>query len=158
MEYRASCYRNGLVALAIVCVLLIVTGTLIVYIIRQPFSVSTFGLSIGVLICLVVLGMVSYWAVATLGLRYRIDRNGLRIWWGGSEWRVPIDHIQAITWAKKLDDEILQELRQRRTWLGGWTRWKSLHDGRAVVWRSNTSWENSLAVLTATHIYIISPE
>lgn len=158
LEYRSSNYHNGLIALAIVCVLLAVTGILITHIARQPFSVATFGLSIGVLICLGALGIASYWTAATLGLRYRVDRNGIRIWWGGSQWTIPIDHIQAITSVKRSDSEELRELCPRGAWLGGWTRCKPLRDGRVVIWRSNAALEDSLAVLTASHVYIISPE
>lgn len=158
MEYRSSSYLNGLIALAIVCVLLAATGMLITYIAGQPFSLSTFGLSIGVLVCLSALGIASYWTAATLGLRYRVDRNGIRIWWGGSQWTIPMDHIQTITSVKRLGDEELRGLRSHRAWLGGWTRRKSLHDGRVVIWRSNVELEDSLAVLTASHVYIISPE
>ncbi|MGQ9501574.1 MAG: DUF1648 domain-containing protein [Anaerolineae bacterium] len=159
MEFRSSSYRNGLIALAIVGGLLAVTTALIERVTQQPFSLSAFALSIGVLICLSVSGIASYWTIATLGLRYRIDRNGIRIWWGGSQWVIPIDNIQRITSAQQLKDNWgLKQFCQHRTWLGGWTRCKLLHDGRTVVWRSNETLENSLAVLTAARVYIISPE
>lgn len=158
MEYRSSCYRNGLIALVIACVLLTIVGVLLMHIARQPFSMLTFGLSIGVLICLGALGIVLYWTVATLGLRYRVDRNGIKIWWGGSQWMIPIDHIQAVIPVKRLDSAELRALCRRRTWLGGWTRCQPLRDGQVVIWRSNAALEESLAVLTAAHVYIISPE
>ncbi len=159
LEYRSSSYRNGLIALAIVCGLIVVTGVLLERAVRQPFSLSTFGLSIGVLVCLGMLGVALYWSIATLRLRYRLDRNGIRIWWGGSQWVIPINHIQAITPVTRLmGDWEREQLCRHRTWLGGWTRCKPLRDGRMVIWRSNESLEKSIAVLTATHVYIISPE
>ncbi|MGC8877729.1 MAG: DUF1648 domain-containing protein [Anaerolineae bacterium] len=159
LKYRSSSYRNGLIALATACGLLVITGVLIERIAHQPFSLSTFGLSIGVLICLGVLGIVLYWTIATLGLCYGLDRNGIRIWWGGSQWVIPIENIQAVIPVKRLmGDWELRQLCRRRTWLGGWTRCKPLHDGRMVVWRSNEALENSIAVLTAMRVYIISPE
>jgi hypothetical protein len=147
-----------MIALVIVGVLLAITGILLTYIAHQPFSVLTFGLSIGELMCLSALGVILYWSIATLGLRYRVDRNGVRIWWGGSQWTIPMDHIQAITPVKRLDDAELRARCRHRTWLGGWTQCKPFRDGRVVVWRSNLALEDSLAILTATHVYIISPE
>ncbi len=159
MEFHSSSYRSGLIGLAIVCSLFLITGTLIWQIARLPFSLVTFGLSIGVLACLVALGIAIYWTIATLGLRYRLDRNGIRIQWGSSRWVIPIRNIEAIIPIKELgDDWGLKQAYQHRAWLGGWAGYRTLNDNRTAVWRSNEPLEHSLAVLTVTHVYVVSPE
>ena len=159
MEIRTSSFRNGLIGLVGVGVLAVVGIVLVTQLIRGSFSLLAFGLAVAFLLDLAVLCMVVYWSVATLGLRYRLDRNGVIITWGASRLVLPMDRIQAIVPASQVDDELgLTAAFQGRTWSGGWAGCRRLADGRVGWLRSNTSVVRSTVMLTPDDAYVVSPQ
>ena len=95
MEFRTSSFRNGLIGLVAVGVLAVVGIVLVRQLIHGTFSLLAFGFAVALLLDLAVLCMVVYWSVATLSLRYRLDRNGVIITWGASRLVLAMDRIQA---------------------------------------------------------------
>ena len=159
MEFRTSSYRSGLLGLLIAGGLMIALAAVVTQLVRLPFSPLAFGLGVGTLILLSALCVMLYWSVATLRLRYHLDRNGVKISWGASQLIVPIRDIQDVSPIGQLkDDPGLRAAFRGRAWLGGWAGRVRLSDGRVAVLRSGGAPEGSTAILTARHAYIVSPD
>jgi hypothetical protein len=106
-------------------------------------------LAVAFLLDLAVLCMVVYWSVATLSLRYRLDRNGVIITWGASRLVLPMDRIQAIVPASQVDDELgLAPGFRGRAWSGGWAGCPRLAEGGVGWLRSTVSGACSTVILT----------
>ena len=60
-------------------------------------ATAMFWLGLVALLYFVLAGYLIFIAIAFIRLRYTLDRNGLRIRWGTSTLRVPIESISAIT-------------------------------------------------------------
>jgi hypothetical protein len=159
MEFRTSSYRHGLIGLAVAGAVLVAIGVLVDQLTQRPFSPLALGLGVATLLLLFSLAVVLYWTVATLRLRYRLDRNGLRIYWGASELVVPIGDIQTIAPLSQLKDNLgLRSGFAVRGWLGGLAGRVRLGDGRVAVLRSTDTLNSSMAVLTSTTAYLVSPD
>jgi hypothetical protein len=128
---------------------------------REPLSPLTAGLSMAVLLDLVLLALLLYWSIAALRLRYRLDRNGLVIYWGASRLVVPMERIQAITPGR--------EIGVGEDGASGWrsfrgVAWPGLRAGRAQLPGdeparvfSTASLAQSTVVLTPDCAYVVSP-
>jgi hypothetical protein len=159
LEFRTSSFRNGLIGLVAVGVLAVVGIVLVRQLIHGTFSLLAFGFAVALLLDLAVLCMVVYWSVATLSLRYRLDRNGVIITWGASRLVLAMDRIQAIVPASQVDDELgLTAVFQGRAWSGGWAGCPRLADGRVGWLRSNISVACSTVILTPDDAYVVSPQ
>ena len=159
MDFRSASYRNGLIGLGLIAALLAGLAVLIHLLAASPFTLPAFGIAVGILILVAALIALVYWTVATLGLSYRLDRNGVRIHWGASQTIVPIRSIQSIVPVERAPTELgLRAAFRRRAWLGGWAAPVRLGDGRVAVLRANGDPAAALAILTETHAYLISPD
>jgi hypothetical protein len=127
----------------------------------EPLSPLTAGLSMAVLLDLVLLALLLYWSVSALRLRYRLDRNGLVIYWGASRLVVPMERIQAITPGS--------EIGVGEDGMSGWgafrgVAWLGLRAGRARLPGdeparvfTTASLAQSTVVLTPDCAYVVSP-
>ena len=106
MDFRSASYRNGLIGVGVIAALLAGLGVLIHLLTAWPFTLPAFGLGVGILLLLAALVALVYWTVATLGLSYRLDRNGVRIRWGASQTIVPIRNIQTIVPVERAPTEL----------------------------------------------------
>jgi hypothetical protein len=159
LEFRTSSYRNGLIGLALSAGLLAGTGVLIDQLARLPFTLPAFGVAVAILVLLAGLGVLVYWTLAALRLVYRLDRNGVRIRWGASQLVVPIRNIQSIMPVSQAPRELaLDDVFRGRAWLGGWAASATLSDGRQAVLYSHDDPRKGTAVLTDTHVYVVSPD
>jgi hypothetical protein len=168
VEFKTTSYRSGFIGLAVVgglAILVISLGGLIVSLgelsVHRPLPLLVLGLGVALLLLLVVLAMALYWSIAALRLRYRLNRNGLVIWWGASRLIVPIDRIERIT---TCDEFISQgsESSELGTFRG--IGWAGLHAGRArlsdktpVKVFTTSPLIQSTVVLTPHCAYIVSP-
>ena len=128
---------------------------------QQPLPLLILGLGVALLLLLVVLALVLYWSIAALRLRYRIDRNGLVIWWGASKLLVPMERIQAVTPAHEIEAHGNEALE--------WTAfrgvgWAGLRAGQARLSNDTLArvfttlpLAQSTYVLTPDRAYIVSP-
>jgi hypothetical protein len=168
LEFKTTSYRSGFIGLGFAVGLTAVViglGALIVTLgeisMHQPLPLLILGLGVALLLLLVVLALVLYWTIAALRLRYRVDRNGLVIWWGASKLMVPIERIQAVMPGHEIDAHRNEALE--------WTafrgiRWAGLRAGHgrlsddtlARVFSTSPLAHNTF-VLTSDHAYIVSP-
>ena len=169
LEFRTSSYRSGFIGLVVAAGLAAVAtglGALIVTMgnvsVGRPLPLFVFGLGVALLLNLIVLALVLYWSVAALRLRYRVDRNGLAIWWGASKLTVPMERIQAVMPGHEIDahgDEALEWVTFRGI---GWAGLRAGHarlsnDTLASVF-TTLPLAQSTFVLTPDHAYILSPD
>ena len=103
MEFKTASYRSGLVGLLAAAALAAGAVSLANTLfsgggigLRQPLAPLTLGLGAVLLLDLVALLLLLYRAVAALRLHYRLDRNGLVIYWGVSRLIVPMERIEAV--------------------------------------------------------------
>ena len=164
MEFKTASYRSGLAGLAVALVLaagaiglasaLLSEGGVGL---RQPLAPLALGLGLALLLNLVALLLLLYRAIAALRLRYRLDRNGLVIYWGGSRLIVPMERIEAVEPVAGLAGA--QEM-------GLWSElWAGLRAGRArlagdrpAYLRTTLPLARSIAVLTPDGAYVVSPQ
>lgn len=168
MEFKTSSYRSGFIGLAVaggLSVLTVGLSTLIVSIgevsVHQPLPLLVLGLGAALLFILAALALVLYWSIAALRLCYRLDRNGLVIYWGASKLIVPIERIEKITSGDKFITQGTES--------SGWRvfrgiGWSGLRAGQALL-TDNTLARvyttsplvQSTVVLTPDHTYVVSP-
>jgi Bacterial PH domain len=163
MEFKTASYRSGLVGLLAAAALaagaISLANTLFAggsIGLRQPLAPLTLGLSVVLLLDLVVLLLLLYRAIAALRLHYRLDRNGLVIYWGGSRLIVPMERIEAV-------EPVADQAGARGE--GLWSElWAGLLAGRARLagnrpahLRTTLPLARSIAVLTPDGAYVVSP-
>ncbi|MEM7344941.1 MAG: PH domain-containing protein [Chloroflexota bacterium] len=97
MEFksRTTTVKSGL-CLAITLIFLGVTWVLRQLFVAQSVSGPKFVYSLLILASLGIALYFAYYAYAYAQLRYRLDRNGLRIYWGLSTIQIPITTIQEV--------------------------------------------------------------
>lgn len=168
MEFSTSSYRSGLIGLVFASVLTILAvglGGLLVSVdevsLHRPLPFSALGLGVALLLTLVVLGLVLYWSIAALRLRYRLDRNGLVICWGASRLLVPMERIQSVV----PGHELAFSGKEGSAWHAfRGIAWAGLRAGRArfsddmpARVLTTSSLAQSIVVLTPERAYVVSP-
>ncbi len=129
---------------------------LILQIFRRPAPLVDFGLAIGLLINLIFLSIVLYWSITLLRARYRVDRNGVVVYWGSSRLYVPMQRIVDIIPAAGVE-ELKSQFSNGPAWLGGTsTKVRALQD-KVTYFRATGRLEDSLVVSTGSHWYVLSP-
>ncbi|MBN1994541.1 MAG: DUF1648 domain-containing protein [Anaerolineae bacterium] len=119
----------------------------------DPFDL--FKIFIGLLVALLVVIVAFYWAAIAFKLHYHLSRNGLAIQWGLIEYRIPVDHIEAIIPAQTVAESArfwglnLAGLRY------GWGR---LAGFSPLKFYAAAPLVNSLLVITLGRTYVISPQ
>jgi len=115
---------------------------------------TTFLLLVGCLLGLIVAVIAIYWIVITVKLNYQLDRNGLTIQWGLTQYRIPFDTIEMVTSGQEMSATVqfwqinFTGLRFGRGWV---------NDGHPLKFRTTASLSNSLLVTTPNQTYVISP-
>jgi hypothetical protein len=168
VEFKTSSYRSGFIGLAVaggLTVLAFGLGSLIVSLggvsVHRPLPLLVLGLGAALLLNLVVLVLVLYWSIAALRLRYRLNRNGLVIWWGASRLIVPMERIERMT----TGDKFVSQGNESSGWRGlQGMSWAGLRAGRArladdMPARVFTTLPliKSTVVLTPDRAYVVSP-
>jgi hypothetical protein len=157
LEFRTSSYTRGLIALVAAGLLLVGAILLLLQMVGRVFSPLVFWLGVACLIDLLLLMIVSYWAVATLGLLYRLDRNGVVISWGASRNRVPMENIQDIVPGTYLSEQMSRPNTALGRSMGCWWRRLRLPNGKLVYMRTSLPLAQSIALITPSCAYVISP-
>jgi hypothetical protein len=168
VEFKASSYRSGFIGLSIAAALLVGAvglGSLLVSKAgvswQRPLSLSALGLSLALLLDVILLILVLYSSIAALGLHYRLDRNGLVIYWGASRLIVPMERIQAVVVGSELagGEEAASQWRAFRGvgWAGLRAGRARLPDSRLARVFTTTSLAQSTVVLTPHDAYVVSP-
>ena len=168
MEFKTSFSRSVCIGLAISIGLVVGAIALVSVLVskgefslREPLSALTAGLSMAVLLDLVLLALLLYWSIAALRLRYRLDRNGLVIYWGASRLVVPMERIQAVIPGSEVSvgEDGPSSWRAFRG-----VAWPGLRAGRAQLPGdeparvfTTTSLAQSTVVLTPDCAYVVSP-
>jgi hypothetical protein len=105
--------------------------------------------------------LVLYSSIAALGLHYRLDRNGLVIYWGASRLIVPMERIQAVVVGSELagGEEAASQWRAFRGvgWAGLRAGRARLPDSRLARVFTTTSLAQSTVVFTPHDAYVVSP-
>lgn len=168
VEFKASSYRSGLVGLAAAGALLAGAAGLGGWLIsrtevsiHQPLSPLVFGLSLAFLLDVILLILLLYWSIAALRLRYRLNRNGLVIYWGASQLVVPMERIQAVVAGSELADGKERSPKWRSFRGVGWAGLRAgrarLPDNRPARVFTTASLAQSTLVLTPDCAYVLSP-
>jgi len=168
LEFKTYSYRSGLIGLAIaggLAVLVVVLGTLLISVgklsLQRPVPLLVLGLGVALLLNLVVLALMLYWSIAALRLHYRLDRNGLVIWWGASKFLVPMDLIQNIILGGEIDspDGQVSNLRAFRgiSWADLRAGRARLSDGTPARTFTTSPLIESTVILTPVYAYVVSP-
>jgi hypothetical protein len=128
---------------------------------QQPLSVRALGLVGAILLDLVFVALLAYWSVAALRLRYRLDRNGLMIWWGASCLVVPMERIRSIVPGSEVnadgDERAGWQAFRGLSWAGLRVGHARFSDGRPVRVLSTGPLSESAVVFTPDHAYVVSP-
>ncbi len=74
----------------------LITAMMFDILLRQPTPPQMFQALVGLLVLLAFSLTALYWTVAAFTLRYHLNRNGLTIYWGWGQQRIPFDHIQQL--------------------------------------------------------------
>jgi hypothetical protein len=83
---------------------------------RQQIDLLSFLMGVIVLVSVPLLILLAYQTLSCLTLRYRLDRNGLFVRWGGTQQIIPIRDIQRILPGSQFGGEIVH--RQGVRWPG----------------------------------------
>lgn len=98
--------------------------------------------------------ILGYLALIVFNLRYRLNRNGLTIYWGVSRQRIPFNHIQQIVPASERTGEIaFKGINLGGLRLGRGT----LLDHGQLLFKGAGSLAQCLLVITPERAYLISP-
>ncbi len=164
MEFKASSSRSGLIGLVVAGGLVagaIGLGSALVSEGGRPFSPLTFGLGVALLLDLGAMTLLLYWSVAALRLRYRLDRNGLVVYWGASRLVVPMERIQAVVPGSQVGST-KEPSSGYRAFRG--VAWAGLRVGRAQLpddtparLHTTAPLSRSVVVLTPDCAYVVSP-
>ena len=169
MEFKTSSYRSGLIGLIVVAALAagaVGLGRLLISRAEvswdQPLPPLVLGLSLALLLDVILVILLLYWSVAALRLRYRLDRNGLVIYWGASKLLVPMERIQDIVAGGELNSGHEGPAAWRAFRGVGWAGLRAgrarLTDGRPARVFTTTSLAQGTVVLTPDYAYVISPQ
>lgn len=168
MEFKTSSYRSGYIGLAVaggLAAFAVGLGALIVTIgqvsVHRPLPLLVLGLGSALLLVMIALILALYWSIAALCLRYRLDRNGLVIWWGASKLIVPMQHIHRIATG---DQFVSNGNEASRRWVFRGIGWAGLRAGRARL-SDNTfarvfttsPLTQSTVLITHNQAYVVSP-
>jgi len=69
-------------------------------------DIWTFVIGISVLLCLGLLGLMTYWLYGLVGSRYLLDRNALIILWGPTEQTIPTGQIERVLTGDEVEGRI----------------------------------------------------
>lgn len=83
---------------------------------RQQIDLLSFLMGVIVLVSVPLLILLAYQTLSCLTLRYRLDRNGLFVRWGGTQQIIPVRDIQRILPGSQFGGEIVH--RQGVRWPG----------------------------------------
>lgn len=168
VEFKTSSYRSGFIGLAVaggLAALAVGLVALIVLIgqlsLHRPLPLLVLGLGSALLLVVIALILALYWSIAALRLRYRLDRNGLVIWWGASKLFVPMQHIERIATG---DQFVSNGNEASGSWVFRGIGWVGLRAGRARL-PDNTfarvlttsPLADSTVLITPNQAYVVSP-
>jgi hypothetical protein len=168
MTFQPYPTRSGFVAL-VVAIFSGAAAIYLLYIILQPgqetltaiagmftldIIATTFVLLVSCLLALLVALTSVYWTLIAIKLSYHLDRNGLIIQWGLTQYRIPFDTIQTVMPGQEVSTTAkfrqinLAGLRFGRGWLD---------DHGPLKFQTTASLVDSLLVATPRQTYVISP-
>jgi hypothetical protein len=121
---------------------------------RQSELSHIFGLIVGILLMLGLMGLALYWSVVAAKLRYELNRNGLTIQWGAAQQLVPFESIQQIIPGRALSTPpAFVGLNLAGLRLG----WGKMADFGKLKFHTTAPPTESLFVVTPVQTYVISP-
>jgi hypothetical protein len=122
---------------------------------HNPVSIVSFGLGIAILVTTVIAGVLAYWTYGYFSLYYILDRDALRVYWGGYETVVPLSQVQGVQRGSAVTGRIsLPPLR----WPGYQVGRGRIEDIGRVIFHATQTLENQILILTPGVAYAISPE
>ncbi len=116
--------------------------------------VAVFKILLGFLLAALITLMALYYVIIALKSTYYLDRNGLMIQWGLTQYRIPLEMIEAIIPGQ----EASSTARFWETNVAGW-RWGrgQTADHRPLRFYTTAALTDSMLVTTPEQTYVISP-
>jgi hypothetical protein len=119
------------------------------------------GLGMALLLDLGALILLLYWSIAALRLRYRLDRNGMVVYWGASRLVVPMERIHEVAPGSQVHspEDSSPGYRAFRgvAWAGLWAGRAQTSDGVPAWVHTTAPLAQSTVVFTPDCAYVISP-
>lgn len=148
--------QTGLrVGAALIASFLLVIGGLLASAMAHPLNVWTFVASLGVIFCLVAVGMLIYWIGGLVRSTYVVDRNQLIIAWGPNEQVIPTAQIEQVFLGSELEGRV--RFRGIR-WPGYWMGYGEIEGLGPVLFYATQPPRSQVFVVTEGLVYGISPE
>jgi hypothetical protein len=154
MTFEPYPTRSGFVSLG----LAIVSGAAAIFLLnllaQQNELFAAFLLFIALLLALAVTVSALYWTIIVIKLRYYLDRNGVAIRWGLTQYFIPFENIKTIIPGKDLPvPPSFWGLNVAGLRLG----WGHLIEYGSLNFHATASLVDSLLVVTPDRTYVISP-
>jgi hypothetical protein len=148
--------QTGLrVGLALIAVTLVVSGGLIAWTLTHQVTLWTSLASLGVLVCLGIVGLLAYWLSGLVRSGYALDRNALIISWGASEQVIPTLDVERVVLGSELEGRI--RFRGCR-WPGHWVGYGEVEGLGSALFYATVPPRRQLFVVTEGLVYGISPD
>lgn len=155
MAFQPYPTRSGFISLGVTVVAGLVAVLLLDTLLQQTAPPPIFGLLLGFLVTMTIFLAALYWTVVAFRLQYQLNRNGLAIQWGPSQYLVPFEQIKAIIPGHDCSAQPtfkginLAGLRVGRG---------DLAEYGVLKFHTTAPFADSLLVVTADQSYIISPD
>jgi hypothetical protein len=152
MSFRPYPTQSGFIFSGIALVAA-AAGVYLINLILRSSLVEAIGLLMWLLLILAIFSLAFYGAIVTLKLGYKINRNGLIIHWGPTNYIIPIETITAIVPGKTTAPATFSGLTLAGLRFG---RGKTAEYG-PVQYHTTAELSESLLVVTPSQTYAISP-
>lgn len=140
----------GLVTVAILTTIIVVDSLT-----QQEAPPQIFRDILWLLLVLLILIIGVYWALVAFRLRYHLNRNGLTIQWGPTQYVIPFEEIQVITSTQSLAGPITFKGFNMAGLRFGWGE---TAEHQPLRFHTTAPLTNSLLVVTPEQAYVISPQ
>jgi hypothetical protein len=154
MEFKPRRIRGFLVGIGLVVGIVALDTLLVMWIARKPVDLLTFVLGLIVILSLPALVLMAYWLYSLVGMRYKLDRNGLVIICGATRQIVPMNSIRQVMPGA---GHTLEERMHGVRWPGFWLGHVHLAGLGLTLFYATAPLDEQLLLITPTLTYAISP-
>lgn len=146
--------QGARVGAAFVAVAILIIAGLVVLAASLPVTILTFVMGIGILLCLVLLGLLIFWLHGLSRSGYALDRNALVIRWGTTRQVIPTGQIERVLTAAEIEGPI--RFRGGR-WPGHCVGYGSVPGAGPALFYATVPTDAQTYVVTPGLTYGISP-
>jgi uncharacterized membrane protein len=154
MTFEPYPTRSGFVSLGVAIVFGAVAIFLLNSLLQQNDLFAAFQLFIGLLLALIITVSTLYWTIIAIKLRYYLDRNGVAIRWGLTQYFIPFEHIKSVVPGRGLPVSPKFWGLNIAGLRFGWSR---LAEYGPLKFHTTASLADSLLIVASDYTYVISP-